>query len=97
MAKKNNLRSGSFNPTPVTRLEKFLAAIAGLANAPTPVTRKEYWMSKTAARIKAIEEGGGGGGGATYTGEDGILVDNTNHVISPDMDVLAEKSANVSE
>lgn len=91
MAKKNNLRSGSFNPTPVTRLEKFLAAIAGLVNAPTPVTRKEYWMSKTAARIKAIEEGGGGGG-ATYTGENGILVDNTNHVISPDMSVLAAKS-----
>ena len=91
MARKNNTKSTSFNPTPVTRLEKFLAAIAGLVNAPTPVTRKEYWMSKTAARIKAIEEGGGGGG-ATYTGEDGIIVNNTSHVISPDMDVLAAKS-----
>ena len=79
MAKKNNLRSGAFNPTPVTRLEKFLAAIAGLVNAPTPVTRKEYWMSKTAARIKAIEEGGGGGG-TEYTAGYGIEISENNEI-----------------
>ena len=79
-----------YNPTPVTRIDKFKAAIAGLFQTPTPVTREEFWMAKTADRIKAIEEGGGGGG-ATYTGADGILVNNTTHVISPDTTVLATK------
>ena len=59
MAKK---RKAGYNPTPVTRHEKFWAAIAGLFTAPDPITRIEFWMKKTSDRIKAIEDGGGGGG-----------------------------------
>ena len=44
--------------------------------------------------IHAINGGGsgsGGGGGATYTGVDGIIVDNDNAEIKPDFDVVQHK------
>lgn len=54
---------------PITRLENFLAKIAGLPNANlTPRTRKEYFLNAIAAH------GGGGGGQTTvlyWGGEDG--------------------------
>lgn len=47
-----------YNPQPVTRLEKIWAAMAGLFSpAPEPVKRLEYWMTKTAERIAAVEAG----------------------------------------
>lgn len=65
MAKKTQkkARNGNYAPQPVTRWQKFWAALAGvIQNHPDPNTEDEYWLAKTADRIAAIEEGGGGGG-----------------------------------
>lgn len=51
-------KTRDYDPKPVTRLEKIWAAMAGLFS-PTaqPVKRLEYWMTKTADRIAAVEAG----------------------------------------
>lgn len=44
----------SISHEPVTRLEKFWAAIAGKGSAPAPIDREEYYMAQTADRISGI-------------------------------------------
>ena len=44
----------SISQEPVTRLEKFWAAIAGIGSVPAPIDRVEYYMTQTADRIGGI-------------------------------------------
>ena len=44
----------SISQEPVTRPEKFWAAIAGIGSAPAPIDREEYYMAQTADRIGGI-------------------------------------------
>ncbi len=60
--------------TPVTRKEKFLAAMSGMdVVPPAPITREEYFLQK------AIDNAGGGSGGGDAGGE-GWIGDGNTHI-----------------
>lgn len=69
MSREEQILTGQDAPTPVTRKEMYLSAIAGntpVDDLPTPVTREEKFLNE------AAQSGGGGGGGGSsdqlYTG-----------------------------